>query len=822
MEDKDYRSEEQNAAEEGAKQVGAELAKKAGKAIWKVAGKYILLFFGGLIAVSLLLILILFIPSLSIKHASESLTGSDSEQAINRSDFGSPLENVDSYTISSGFGPRNIQSQVPGASTWHKGIDIACPTGTTVLAAASGTVASICTNENATSGLAIYITTADGYELQYMHLSQILVTAGQTVSQGDVIGKSGSSGRSSQGASYGAHLHYGIKAPEGVGTKAPNGNWYLNPADFLHGGIGGENGEGGEDPGSGENPGDGTGEQLTASNKEEYWYNAENVKQKLDLLYTTISDMNNGMTYLTKDNFDMILDKVIAYSKSVRRVDNAYTYYHHLYKKEVTYVREVITPSETEDVTAQGEGDDGVSIEDKVDREYTDADGNLHQIIYTWKTTDKERKDELGHVTNASPEDDPLFKISWEEILTMAAMKSVVQEGREDSWVTDATLQETERPNIDGVERLSEETVKQIINDFQFEISYYFDPTSGDTMPGSAETYAAHTYSYDEMESYAYIKSKEGENVEHGTEVWETPNFDYYEYKKPAIAPAYAVNAYTTIEYDYTELPDGTAILAGRQVIVDGQKFYDHVKDILGEDFKLEWFVQFLSMLPGSRYDAGNGDLATRFNMILTSYKNGEPYSYYDSTFAGVGEVILGSGCSREPKVSTRRDENGDPINTIPEYNIDITVSDIDDAQIQADILAGKYTLEDLVYMAACCQAEAGSVEGQVAVGWLLRNRLAKGNYASIKEVVSAPGQFSSPWRNYLNGSYSKQAQNCAASVLRGEVANPIENAYFFFSASSCWGHKPGVWYRNVGGNMYYVNWGDVTQVVNRAGYVPF
>ena len=130
--------------------------------------------------------------------------------------------------------------------------------------------------------------------------------------------------------------------------------------------------------------------------------------------------------------------------------------------------------------------------------------------------------------------------------------------------------------------------------------------------------------------------------------------------------------------------------------------------------------------------------------------------------------------------------------------------------------------MEDLVFMAACAQAEAGSVEGQVAVSWLLRNRLRLGNYASIKEVVEAPGQFASPWASYLNGSYSSQAQSCAASVLRGEVENPVGDAYFFFSASSCWGHLPGVWYRNVGGNMYYCSWGDVTQIVGREGYVPF
>jgi hypothetical protein len=535
--------------------------------------------------------------------------------------------------------------------------------------------------------------------------------------------------------------------------------------------------------------------------------------------------MNNGMQYLTKDNFNMVLDRVIAYVNSVRVVTNTYTYYHHYFHKEITNVYskntdETETSDNSNSVSAQGEGENEVTRKETV--ESKEVGGKTVEVHTEWKITDYVHKNEQLHVINRSPEDDPIFKVSWEEIFTTAAMKSVVQEGREDIWVNEAKLTETEKPDINGVSRLDEETVRQLIEAFEFQISYYFDPTSSEKIPGTNESYAEHIYNYDEMENYAYVHIKpEIEEVEHGTETLETDNFDYKESKIPAIAPAYAVNAYTSIEYDYTPQSDGTAVLAGRYVIIDGIKFYEYMKSLLGEDFKMEWFVQFLEMLPGSHYDAGNGDLSTRFARILESYKSGEPYKYYDTDFQGVGLVTLGINCDRTPEYTPREDGEGNPI-VIPDVPLNLTVDDIDDEQIRRDIAAGLYTLEDLVYGAACIQAEAGSVDGQVAVMWCIRNRLASGNYGSIKDVVTAPGQFSSPWAQYLNGSFSKQAQSVAAAVLKGQVENPIGSAYFFFSARSCWGHLPGVWYRNVGGNMFYNTWGDVTQVVGRTGYVPF
>lgn len=807
MNENDYKPQEQAAIEGGAKTV----VKMAAKKLWAVVGKYILIALGIYFLIVLLIVLVFYMPTLSLRHAAKSITGESSAPPTVNGTWGNPFgdQTYESLggRISSSFGPRTAPTQ--GASTWHKGIDIAIGEGTPVYAAADGIV--VTAGEVSGGGKCVSIQTEDGYTFSYMHLSEIAVSVGLNVTVGTYLGKTGNTGTST-----GPHLHYQIEAPDGVGTKANNGKWYVDPINYINGNM---------DPPADDGSQPGTPADLpNTSNYEQYWFNAQNVKSQLDTLFTTISDYNNGMTYITKDNFNMILDRVIDYANSVRRVTNVFTFYHHRYNKAVGYAysSEKMDSEMDEDVSAQGEGEEeGVNQVDRVEYEYVGDDGLTYEVHYVWNVTDRERKDEIGHIINESPENDPIFKVSWEEIFTTAAMKSVVQNAHDVNWETEAEVTEVERPTIDGISRLDEETVKQLIEAFEFDIAYYFDPTSGDTMPNSSETYAEHTYSYDEMEDYAYIKSEEGVNVEHGEEEWETPNFDYYEYKKPAIAPAYATNAYTTIEYDYTDNPDGTATLAGRQVIVDGQKFYDNLTNILGEEVPLEWFVEFLSMLPGSNYDAGNGTLADRFSQILTSYQTGEPYSYYDSEFIGVGQTTLGTGCDRTPTVTTRRDEQGNPTNTVPSISLDLSVSDIDDAQIQQDINNGLYTLEDLVFLAACLQAEAGTVDGQVAVGWCIRNRVEK-TYGSYKAAVTAPGQFSSPWARYLDGSFSAQARSIAAAVLKGQVQNPIGDAYFFFSASSCWGHKPGVWYLNVGGNMFYKTWGDVTQVVGKAGYVPF
>ncbi len=106
------------------------------------------------------------------------------------------------YRISSKFGPRN--TGIAGASTFHKGIDLAAPTGTPIYASADGTVHFSGTGTG--YGLYIRIKHDGGVETRYGHCSQLLVKKGDKVKKGDLIALVGSTGVSS-----GAHLHFEVR-----------------------------------------------------------------------------------------------------------------------------------------------------------------------------------------------------------------------------------------------------------------------------------------------------------------------------------------------------------------------------------------------------------------------------------------------------------------------------------------------------------------------------------------------------------------------------------------------------------------------------------
>lgn len=120
----------------------------------------------------------------------------------------------DSKRITSGFG--NRKSPTKGGSTYHQGIDIGAPTGTTVLAAAAGEV--VISKYSYSGGNYIMIDHGSGIFTVYMHLSKRSVDVGREVSQGQKIGEVGSTGYST-----GPHLHFGIRK---------NGN-YVNPLTFV-------------------------------------------------------------------------------------------------------------------------------------------------------------------------------------------------------------------------------------------------------------------------------------------------------------------------------------------------------------------------------------------------------------------------------------------------------------------------------------------------------------------------------------------------------------------------------------------------------------
>ena len=86
---------------------------------------------------------------------------------------------------------------------WHKGVDYACPVGTSVMASCGGTVSAA--GWSSGYGYCVRIKHPDGRETRYAHLSKILVHAGQQVKQGEKIALSGNTGRST-----GPHVHFEI------------------------------------------------------------------------------------------------------------------------------------------------------------------------------------------------------------------------------------------------------------------------------------------------------------------------------------------------------------------------------------------------------------------------------------------------------------------------------------------------------------------------------------------------------------------------------------------------------------------------------------
>lgn len=106
-------------------------------------------------------------------------------------------------TLTDIFGMRD--ASLTGYAYLHSGIDLAAAEGTPLLAAASGTVDSVSTVDDSAEGLNVKITHEDGTQTQYLHLYTVLVSPGDKVSGGQLIGEVGNTGRS-----YGAHLHLSI------------------------------------------------------------------------------------------------------------------------------------------------------------------------------------------------------------------------------------------------------------------------------------------------------------------------------------------------------------------------------------------------------------------------------------------------------------------------------------------------------------------------------------------------------------------------------------------------------------------------------------
>ena len=123
---------------------------------------------------------------------------------------------VSNYRLTSAFGMR--KHPVLGVVRMHNGIDMACAAGTPIYATRAGTVTRTAYQANG-AGNYVSINHLDGFSSIYMHMTHYVVSQGQNVAQGQLIGYVGNTG-----ISTGDHLHFGISY---AGT-------YVNPLAYIY------------------------------------------------------------------------------------------------------------------------------------------------------------------------------------------------------------------------------------------------------------------------------------------------------------------------------------------------------------------------------------------------------------------------------------------------------------------------------------------------------------------------------------------------------------------------------------------------------------
>ncbi|NTX65975.1 M23 family metallopeptidase [Myxococcus sp. CA051A] len=116
--------------------------------------------------------------------------------------FGLAWPVSESARVTSPFGERH--HPVLGMRRMHTGVDLSVPTGTAVSAVAEGVVRRA--SEDAVNGRVLVLDHGRGVTTAYCHNSELLVRVGERVERGQLIARSGNTGRST-----GPHLHYQLE-----------------------------------------------------------------------------------------------------------------------------------------------------------------------------------------------------------------------------------------------------------------------------------------------------------------------------------------------------------------------------------------------------------------------------------------------------------------------------------------------------------------------------------------------------------------------------------------------------------------------------------
>ena len=124
------------------------------------------------------------------------------------------LTPVPYYKLTSPFGMR--LHPILGYERMHNGVDMACAAGTPIYASRGGQVT--IAKYSSSAGNYVQINHGDGYSSVYMHMTNYVVSAGDYVAQGQLIGYVGNTG-----LSKGNHLHFGISYK----------GEYVNPMEYI-------------------------------------------------------------------------------------------------------------------------------------------------------------------------------------------------------------------------------------------------------------------------------------------------------------------------------------------------------------------------------------------------------------------------------------------------------------------------------------------------------------------------------------------------------------------------------------------------------------
>lgn len=139
-------------------------------------------------------------------------------ETVKRFARSAPIANpAPGHSVSSNFGPR--RDPFIGRLAHHSGIDFRAPSGAPIVSAGSGTVVSA--GWNGGYGRMVEIDHGRGLTTRYAHMSSIVVQEGDRVEKDSIIGRVGSTGRST-----GPHLHFEVR----------RGGSAVDPRPFLRAG----------------------------------------------------------------------------------------------------------------------------------------------------------------------------------------------------------------------------------------------------------------------------------------------------------------------------------------------------------------------------------------------------------------------------------------------------------------------------------------------------------------------------------------------------------------------------------------------------------